>query len=53
MENIRPVFKKLLAAAIVTYIIGTALLLSDLFEKVGKLEFAMMHITGACTAHHK
>ena len=53
MENIRPVFKKLLAAAIVVYVIGTALILSDLCEKVGTLEFAMMHVTGTCTARHK
>ena len=53
MENIRPVFKKFFVAAIVVYVIGTAFLLSDLIEKVGKLEFAMMHITGTCAAHHK
>ena len=53
MDTVRPVFKKLLAAAIVVYVVGTALLLSDLCEKVGKLEFAMMHITGTCAARHK
>ena len=53
MDTVRPVFKKLLAAAIVVYVIGTALLLSDLINKVGNLEFAMMHISGKCAAHHK
>jgi len=54
METVRPVFKKLLIAAIAIYVIGTAMLLSDLFKKVGTLEFEMIHISGKCTLpHHK
>jgi hypothetical protein len=53
MDTVRPVFKKLLIAAIIVYVAGTAALLSDLFEKVGKLEFDMMHITGKCAIPHK
>jgi len=52
MEAIRPIYKKLLIAAFAVYVIGTALLLSDLCYKVGRLEFAIMHLTGQCTAKH-
>lgn len=53
MDTVRPVFKKLLLAAIVVYVVGTALLLSDVIQKVGDLELAMIHISGKCTLHHK
>jgi len=54
METIRPIYKKALIAAIAIYAIGMAFLLSDLYAKVGSLELAMMHITGACkSAHNK
>lgn len=53
METVRPVFKKALAAAVVIYVVGTALLLSDLISKVGALEFQMMHIMGRCKAPHQ
>lgn len=49
---IRPIYKKLLVAAIVVYVAGTALLLSDLCYKVGQLEDAMVHMTGKCSAKH-
>lgn len=52
METVRPVFKKLLIAAIVIYVAGTALLLSDLIAKVGQLEYEMLHVTGKCTHQH-
>lgn len=52
METVRPIYKKVLLAAVVIYVVGTALLISDLCYKVGLLEFQMMHLTGACTQKH-
>ena len=47
MEKIRPVFKKLLIAAIVVYVIGTCAIMAELYHKVGKIEHALTHIPGA------
>lgn len=52
MDTVRPIFKKALIVAIVIYVAVTALLLSDLYSKVGSLEFDMIHVTGKCTAKH-
>lgn len=52
MEKIRPVYIKLLGAAVVVYVVGTALLLSDLCYKVGRLEFKVMHLAGECRGKH-
>lgn len=52
MDTVRPVYKKLLIAAIALYVAGTALLLSDLFYKVGELEDAMVHLGGRCPSKH-
>ena len=52
METVSPVLKKLLIAAIVVYVAGTAFLLSDLITKVGQLEYEMLHVTGKCAAKH-
>jgi multisubunit Na+/H+ antiporter MnhC subunit len=52
MDAVRPIYKKLLIAAVVIYVAGTALLLSDLCRKVGALELEMMHVTGKCAAKH-
>jgi hypothetical protein len=52
MDAVRPIFKKLLIAAVAIYVIGTAFLLSDLYNKVGALEFTMDHVTGKCSADH-
>jgi multisubunit Na+/H+ antiporter MnhC subunit len=52
LEKVRPVYIKILIAAVVIYVAGTALLLSDLCYRVGQLEFTTMHITGACSAKH-
>ena len=53
MEKVRPVFIQLLIAAAAIYVIGTAIIMSDLYNKVGVLEFAMDHISGKCPAKHK
>ena len=46
MENVRPIFKKLLYIAIILFLLGLTYTLSDLHVKVGQLEHKMMHITG-------
>ncbi|MCM8760524.1 MAG: hypothetical protein NC938_07035 [Candidatus Omnitrophica bacterium] len=53
MDKVRPVFIRLLIAAATVYVIGTTFILSELIEKIGRLEFEMIHLTGKCTAHHK
>jgi len=52
MSAIRPVFKNVLIAAIVLYVVSTTIIISDLCNKVGQMEFELMHITGKCGAHH-
>jgi hypothetical protein len=52
MEKARPVFIQYLIAALAIYVIGTAFIMSDLYYKVGALEFAMDHITGKCPVKH-
>ncbi len=52
MDTVRPIFKKLLIAAIAIYVIGTAFITSDLYNKVGTLEFSMDHLSGKCPAKH-
>ncbi len=53
METVRPIFKKALLVAIVVYVAGTALLLSDLYTRIGSLEYDMEHVTGKCKAKHQ
>jgi hypothetical protein len=48
MDSVRPVFKKLLIAAIAIYVIGTAVIVSDLSRRVGELEHSIDHLTGKC-----
>lgn len=45
METIKPVYKKLLIAAIVIYVIGVASMLADIYMKVGAIEHALVHIS--------
>ncbi|MBU4487791.1 MAG: hypothetical protein KKI13_01840 [Candidatus Omnitrophica bacterium] len=51
MEKIRPVFKKLLIAAIVVYVIGTCVIMAELYYKVGNIEHALAHMPGAKCSH--
>lgn len=53
METVRPIFKKVLIAAIALYVISTAMLLSDLYLKVSDLERTMDHLTGKHSIHLK
>lgn len=52
METIKPIYIKLLIGAITVFVIGVGIMLSDIYNKVGRLEFDMMHITGACPVKH-
>lgn len=51
MEKARPWFRRALYVAIVAYVAGTALLISDLYEKVGVLEHDAMHAQEGIEAH--
>lgn len=51
MDKIRPIYWKLLIAVGIIYIVFTALMLSDLYSKVGEIEHSLVHEN---TAHdHK
>lgn len=52
MGNIRPIYKKLLIAAIVVYIIGVAFILADIYMKVGEIEHALTHTSGGHQHNH-
>lgn len=52
MGNVKPVYMKLLIAAMAVFVVGVGIALSDLYNKVGQLEFDMMHLTGACPVKH-
>lgn len=44
MNPIRPIYKKLLIIAIVLYIAGTCVTLSNLIKKVGAMEHKLLHL---------
>ncbi len=46
MEQVRPIYKKLLVATIVVYVLGTAVLLTSLSIKVWEMDHDLMHLTG-------
>ena len=48
----RPIYKKLLILALVVYIIGSCIIMTDLYIKVGKIEHSMVH-GGSVSIHHK
>lgn len=50
MENVKPIYKKLLVVAIAIFVIGTAFALSDLYYKVGEMEHALVCKDPGC--HH-
>ena len=45
-HHARPIYKKLLLAALAVYIIGTCIIMTDLYIKVGKIEHSMVHMSG-------
>lgn len=42
---VRPIYKKLLIAAIVFYIIGSCLIQADLYNRLGEIEHKLAHIS--------
>ena len=52
MGNIRPIYKKLLIAAIVIYITGVTFILADIYTKVGDIEHALTHMSGSYQHNH-
>ena len=44
METVKLAYKMLLIAAIVVYVIGVTIALSDLYKKVGTIEHTLCHI---------
>lgn len=52
MGNIRPIYKKLLIAAIVIYVTGMTFILADIYSKVGEIEHCLMHMPGGNQHKH-
>ncbi len=52
MGNIRPVYKKLLIAAIVIYITGVTFILADIYMKVGEIEHELIFMPGTHQHNH-
>ena len=48
VEKVRPIYKKLLIAAVAIFVIGTAFALSDIYKKIGDIEHALMCRTPGC-----
>jgi len=44
-EKVRPIFKKLLIAAVVVYVVSLTVALSDIYRRVVILQDAMNHVT--------
>lgn len=45
MINVKPIYVKLLTAAIAAYVIGTCVMLSELYSKIGEIEHVLSHIS--------
>ena len=52
MGNTRPIYKKLLIAAIVIYVTGVTFSLANIYRKVGEIEHALTHASGAHQHNH-
>ncbi len=52
MENIKPIYKKLLIAAIVIYVTGVTFILADMYMKIGEIEHALTHMSGNHQHNH-
>lgn len=52
MWQVRPIYIKCLIGAIAVFVVGVGIILSDLYNKVGQLEFEMIHLTGKCPVNH-
>lgn len=52
MQKVRPVYIKLLIAAVIIFVIGVSAMLCDVYERVGELEHNMVHLGGKCPLKH-
>ena len=52
MDNVKPVYIKVLIIAAAIFVIGVSMALSDLYQKVGNLEHDAIHGQGACPVKH-
>ncbi len=52
MGSIRPIYKKLLIAAIVIYITGVTFILADIYTKVGEIEHTLSHMSESHQHNH-
>ena len=50
MEKVRPIYKKLLVAAAILYILASVYIQSNLYNRIGRLEHQLSHLTGASHA---
>ena len=48
INNVRPIYKNLLIAAIAIFVIGTAFALSDIYRKIGDIEHSMVCKVPGC-----
>ena len=48
----KPIYIKLLIAAIVAWIISTTLLLSDIYMKIGEIDHALIHSSSGGKCAH-
>lgn len=46
MNDIKPIYKKLLMIAIAIYVIGVSMMQTDLYLKVCRIEHALSHMSG-------
>lgn len=44
MATLRPIYKKLLAVAVVIYVVGVCVMLSDIYQKIGLIEDTLVHM---------
>lgn len=44
MAQIRPIYKKVLAAVIVIYVVGVCVMLSDIYRRIGLIEDTLIHM---------
>jgi hypothetical protein len=52
MQGVRPIYKKLLIAAVAIYVAGVTIMLSDIYARLGNLEHELSHIS-AGPGHHR
>ncbi len=51
MKKTNPIFIKFLIAALAVYIVGSCVIMSDLYYKVGMIEHTLMHYSFGTSSH--